>query len=1200
MAVFDETLSNIVITGTEEADSIKSSGSNVTIDADDGKDTIDNSGNEVVIDASYGVDSIKNSGTQVSVSGGNSGDGDDTIDGFNETSRLRIGDGKTDTYATLESGNDVIVYVGTGTILLTGAAALEERSITGVENELPSWRHSGTTATFGTSTETLITVNGVKSLNGISHSGNVVTVSASALNQETVTISDGYTLNIADDVPVPQTIVAAWSHSGTTATYKNDSISAGYTLANNQIVYSLDSGGEAVVSVNGVKSANGISLSGTTVTVSNSALNQGTVTVNNGYTLVLGSNVTQPATTAANWSLSGTTATYKNASTSAGYKLANNQISYVTASGGDTLVNVSGVKATGGLAIDTTNNKVTVSNAALNQGTVTVNNGYSLVLGSDVTQTATTAAGWNLSGTTATYKNASTSAGYSLDNNQIVYIPNSGGENLVTISGIKSTDGLAIDTANKKVTVSATSLNQTNVTISNGYILERGSDVVQTKTTTAGWAPISGNTATYKNAHISAGYKLENNQISYVAESGGENLVTVNGVNSTSGLTINTTNKKVTVSNASLNQNKVTISNGYTLELATDVTQTKTTAADWTFKDSAATYNLTSTSAGYKLENNQISYVAASGGQTAVKVSGVKSKDGLTIDTANKKVTVTAKALGTSKVTINNGYTLALAAGVQKPSTSKAWVYKDSTATYRQTKTAGYTLADNKKSISYSAKSTKDFVTVSGVKSKNGLTINTTKKQVTVAAAALNKKKVTVDNGYTLALAKKVAKSSTEKAAWSLNKSKSTATYKGSYKTAGYTLASDKKSVSYVEGTTAKTSATVKGAAATKGLSLVSLGNNSSVTGGKGKVTSYSDKNGEHTYLAKSDRAIADSTVILLKNYKGDSFSATDTIRGVDASAVQLNVKITGNKFMNNILGGSGNDTLNGGTGNDTLTGGAGADVFVYGKNGGDDVITDYAIEDKIHIQSAKVSNVKTSNTDVILTVGNGKITVKGGKGKLITYVDSTGINYYPEATDKNVVVQGDTVNLLKNYTEETFNANNNIKTINASPVSQDLIITGNSGANVILGGFGHDTIIGGKNNDTLYGGDGDDVFVYDNGDGNDLIVDYGAGDKISLASGSVKSSAVKGDDYIFTVGANKITIKNGANKSITVADKNGTEKIYNQQGDVAWFLEDDNNFTADNELSELIEEKTYLPAAQVDTSTDLFKENNFVTYSKK
>ena len=125
-----------------------------------------------------------------------------------------------------------------------------------------------------------------------------------------------------------------WTLNGTTATY-----------------------GSLVV--NGVKSTSGLSISGKVVTVSKSSLGTGNVTVSDGYTLKPGNDVSAPATTAANWTLSGSTATYKSDSATAGYTLANNTISYSAAKAASTLATVSG-------------KVVTVSKASLGTDDVTI------------------------------------------------------------------------------------------------------------------------------------------------------------------------------------------------------------------------------------------------------------------------------------------------------------------------------------------------------------------------------------------------------------------------------------------------------------------------------------------------------------------------------------------------------------------------------------------------------------------------------------------------------------------------------------------------------------------------------------------------------------------------------------------------------------------------------------------------------------
>lgn len=206
----------------------------------------------------------------------------------------------------------MIVSVGEGQITLVGAATLSALNIQGKEIILePIWNISGTTATYGTTAETLITVTGVKSKDELSVKDKVVTVAASSLNKGTVTISNGYTLKLADDVTTPKTTAAKWTHSGTTATYKNDYTSAGYSLSNKQIVYSVATGGETLITVKGVKSIGGVFLKDSIVTVAASSLNKGTVTISNGYSLALGGDVTQSVTTKEGWMFSSSKALYK-------------------------------------------------------------------------------------------------------------------------------------------------------------------------------------------------------------------------------------------------------------------------------------------------------------------------------------------------------------------------------------------------------------------------------------------------------------------------------------------------------------------------------------------------------------------------------------------------------------------------------------------------------------------------------------------------------------------------------------------------------------------------------------------------------------------------------------------------------------------------------------------------------------------------
>ena len=157
-------------------------------------------------------------------------------------------------------------------------------------------------------------------------------------------------MKLADDVTKLSTTPAGWTISGTTATYKAATTSAGYSLSSDgkSINYTNASGGNALITVSGLKNnapVSGISLSGKVITLSNSVLNEGTVTVSSGYTLKLGNDVVKPSTTNATWSVNRTTAIYKASETSAGYSLSSDAktITYSNESTENTL-SISGLK----------------------------------------------------------------------------------------------------------------------------------------------------------------------------------------------------------------------------------------------------------------------------------------------------------------------------------------------------------------------------------------------------------------------------------------------------------------------------------------------------------------------------------------------------------------------------------------------------------------------------------------------------------------------------------------------------------------------------------------------------------------------------------------------------------------------------------------------------------------------------------------
>jgi trimeric autotransporter adhesin len=196
---------------------------------------------------------------------------------------------------------------------------------------------------------------------------------------------------------------------------------------------------------------------------------------------------------------------------------------------------------------------------------------------------------------------------------------------------------------------------------------------------------------------------------------------------------------------------------------------------------------------------------------------------------------------------------------------------------------------------------------------------------------------------------------------------------------------------------------------------------------------------------------------------------------------------LTGDAGVNVLTGGAGNDILSGAGGADTMIGGAGDDIYMVDNTG--DVVTEALNAGDDTVQSAVnftlSANVErlilqgtvdingTGNSLANLIVGNvGNNTLDGGAGA-DTMIGSLGNDTYVVDDAGDVVSEGvgtgsgtDTVqSSLASYTLGA-NVENLTLTgsanINGTGNERANVITGNGGDNVITGGLGVDTLNGG------------------------------------------------------------------------------------------------------------------------------------------
>jgi trimeric autotransporter adhesin len=209
---------------------------------------------------------------------------------------------------------------------------------------------------------------------------------------------------------------------------------------------------------------------------------------------------------------------------------------------------------------------------------------------------------------------------------------------------------------------------------------------------------------------------------------------------------------------------------------------------------------------------------------------------------------------------------------------------------------------------------------------------------------------------------------------------------------------------------------------------------------------------------------------------------------------------ITGNSAANVLAGGAGNDALNGAAGADTMIGGTGNDTYTVDNIG--DLITELANEGTDQV-NASVSFTLAANVENLTLAGSAAI---NGTGNGLA----------------NVLIGNSAANVLSGGAgDDTLNGNGGNDVLDGGLGNDTL--TDASGANVFIGGGGNDslTVTGssvdriamarGHGADVLTGSGtaANDVLEVSNGiakvdiglikSGNDLIVDYGLGESITL-----------------------------------------------------------------------------------------------------
>ena len=219
-----------------------------------------------------------------------------------------------------------------------------------------------------------------------------------------------------------------------------------------------------------------------------------------------------------------------------------------------------------------------------------------------------------------------------------------------------------------------------------------------------------------------------------------------------------------------------------------------------------------------------------------------------------------------------------------------------------------------------------------------------------------------------------------------------------------------------------------------------------------------------------------------------------------------------------------------------------GIDEAEYGKGDRKDEITELAMNPESLRKALDLTKLNNGHQPAY---AGGYIFLRYIAKQFSSRADSSSLQNATKLTGSNlptgISVKGEILTASTEFAKNSIDLSDyssTIKKIDATALSKDTniyaallntSIKSGKGSDKIFGGAGNDSIYGNDGNDVLYGGAGNDVFIYRSGQGNDVITDYTAQDKISITGGTYTKSTV-GNDIKLKVGTGSILLKNAKN----------------------------------------------------------------------
>lgn len=307
-------------------------------------------------------------------------------------------------------------------------------------------------------------------------------------------------------------------------------------------------------------------------------------------------------------------------------------------------------------------------------------------------------------------------------------------------------------------------------------------------------------------------------------------------------------------------------------------------------------------------------------------------------------------------------------------------------------------------------------------------------------------------------------------------------------------------------------------------------------------------------------------TVIDLANT--NAFGDKRTYRHINAATISGSGADTliGSRGADTLMAsGTGNVTIFGGAGNDSLVdNGTGNVTFLYAASNGLDTIAGYtnngSKKDVLSFYNDSVQSYTRVERDaaaksIVFTFGDAKqkltvqtndtydtaVAIQKNYGDVeyakfgnsteaanFTYDSNVSLYYGGKGQDNKLTISSADDATIALYDSNKFV---NIKKVDASASTGELVLIGSEGNDVLTAGSGVATLFGGKGNDTLNGGYAQTTFYFDKAGGKDVINSLNASDKVMLY-----------DTSLSDLESNKVT----ADGNLVFKLKNGSQLTVN------------------------------------------------------